>query len=149
MAEVLFYHLTERTLEQTLPPLVEKCLERNWHVVIQGSVQERLEALDAHLWTFSDESFLPHGMIRDGTEGEQPVWLTTGEDNPNAASVRFMIDAATPPDLGTYVRGVYVFDGHDEASLQHARERWQVEKAAGHAVTYWQQAATGGWQRKA
>ena len=149
MAEVLFYHLTERTLEQTLPTLLEKCLERKWRVVIQGTVTERLEALDAHLWTYSEESFLPHGMIRDGTERDQPVWLTTGEDNPNRASVRFMIDAATPPELAGYERGVYVFDGHDEAALDHARERWKVEKAMGHAVTYWQQAANGSWERKA
>jgi DNA polymerase-3 subunit chi len=149
MAEVLFYHLTERTLEQTLPTLLEKCLGRKWRVVIQGTVPERLEALDAHLWTYSEESFLPHGMIRDGTESDQPVWLTTGEDNPNSASVRFMIDAATPPELAGYERGVYVFDGHDEAALDHARGRWKVEKATGHTVTYWQQTANGSWERKA
>jgi DNA polymerase-3 subunit chi len=149
MAEVLFYHLTERTLEQTLPQLLEKCLDRDWRVVIQGNVPERLEALDAHLWTYAEESFLPHGMLRDGTEVDQPVWLTTGDDNPNSASVRFMIDAASPPDLSAYIRGVYLFDGHDQAALTHARQRWQAEKSAGHAVTYWQQNASGAWERKA
>jgi DNA polymerase-3 subunit chi len=149
VAEVLFYHLTERTLEQVIPGLLEKCLERGWRAIVQGTIPERLEALDAHLWTYSEESFLPHGMIRDGTESEQPVWLTTGEDNPNGASVRFMIDAATPPELADYARGVYVFDGHDEAAISHARGRWKVEKEIGHTVTYWQQTANGSWERKA
>jgi DNA polymerase-3 subunit chi len=149
VAEVLFYHLTEKTLEQALPGLLEKCIERNWRVVVQGQMRERLETLDSHLWTYSEEGFLPLGMVRDGTEVMQPVWLTDQDDNPNGANVRFMIDAATPPDLAPYLRGIYIFDGHDEAALAHARLRWKAEKAAGHAVTYWQQNARGGWERKA
>lgn len=149
MAEILFYHLTERTLEQTLPGLVEKSLERGWKVVVQGGVEERLEALDAHLWTFRDESFLPHGRRRDGTEAMQPVFLTTETDNPNGADIRFMVDGAEPPDLSGYERAVYVFDGHDEAAVSQARTRWQAEKSAGHDVTYWQQTPQGRWEKKA
>lgn len=149
MAEILFYHLTERTLEAVLPGLLEKCLERDWRVVVQAGSRERLEALDAHLWTFREESFLPHGMLRDGSETDHPVWLTEDDDNPNEASVRFMLDGATPPDLSAYQRGVYIFDGHDNEAIEHARARWKAEKAAGHAVTYWQQNARGGWEKKA
>ncbi|MCB1464219.1 MAG: DNA polymerase III subunit chi [Nitratireductor sp.] len=149
MAEILFYHLTERPLEHVLPGLLEKCLERGWRVVVQTGSRERAEALDAHLWTFREESFLPHGMIRDGTESLQPVWLTEQDDNPNEANVRFMIDGVVPPDLTAYERGVYIFDGHDNEAVQAARERWKAEKSAGHSVTYWQQNARGGWEKKA
>ena len=149
MTEILFYHLTERTLDDVLPGLVERSLERGWRVVVQGGSRERLEALDGHLWTWRDESFLPHSMLRDGTEAMQPVWLTDDADNPNSANVRFMIDGAEPPDLSTYERAVYIFDGHDNDALEHARTRWKAEKAAGHAVTYWQQNAAGRWEKKA
>ncbi|MFZ1815716.1 MAG: DNA polymerase III subunit chi [Rhizobiaceae bacterium] len=149
MAEVLFYHLTERKLEDVLPGLVEKSLERGWKAVVQAGSKERLEVLDAHLWTYSDESFLPHAMVRDGTQERQPVWLTLEDDNPNGASIRFMVDGATPPSLDSYVRGVYIFDGYDNSAVEHARERWKVEKAAGHAVTYWQQDTQGRWEKKA
>lgn len=149
MAEILFYHLTERTLEQVLPGLLEKCLERGWRVVVQAGSRERVEALDAHLWTFRDESFLPHGMLRDGTEAMQPVWLTEGDDNPNSANIRFIVDGAVPPDLSAYQRGIYIFDGHDNDALEQARVRWKAEKAAGHEITYWQQNPRGGWEKKA
>ena len=149
MAEILFYHLTERTLEAVLPGLLEKCLERGWRTVVQAGSRERVEALDAHLWTFRDESFLPHGMLRDGTEAAQPVWLTEGDDNPNSANIRFMLDGAEPPDLSAYQRGIYIFDGHDNEAVEHARTRWKAEKSAGHEVTYWQQNARGGWEKKA
>ena len=149
MAEILFYHLTERTLEETLPGLVEKSLERGWKVVVQSGVEERLETLDAHLWTWRDDSFLPHGRRRDGTEAMQPVFLTTKDDNPNGANVRFMVDGAEPPDLSDYLRGIYLFDGHDEEAVVHARTRWKAEKDAGHDVTYWQQSPQGRWEKKA
>lgn len=149
MTEILFYHLTERTLEQTLPGLVEKSLDRGWRVAIQSGSPERLEVIDALLWTYRDESFLPHGRQRDGSEAMQPVWLTTETDNPNSADIRFMVDGAEPDDLSGYVRGVYLFDGHDADAVNQARQRWKAEKAAGHAVTYWQQGASGGWEKKA
>ncbi len=149
MAEILFYHLTERTLDQVLPGLLEKCLERDWKVVVQAGSVERVEALDNHLWAWRDDSFLPHGMAKDGTEDLQPVWLTTGDDNPNGAQVRFIVDGAHAPDLSGYARGVYVFDGHDNDDLSRARADWKSLKAAGHAITYWQQNERGGWEKKA
>lgn len=149
MTEVLFYHLTERTLEQTLPGLLEKCADRDWRSVVQVGTQERLESLDNHLWTYRDESFLAHSALRDGAEKHHPVFLTGETDNPNEAQIRFMVDGAEPPGLEAYTRGIYIFDGHDEQAVNQARERWKAEKAAGHEVTYWQQKASGGWEKKA
>lgn len=149
MTEVLFYHLTERTLEQTLPGLLEKCAERDWRSVVQVGSEERLQVLDAHLWTWREDAFLAHSSLRDGNEKHQPVFLTIEKDNPNNANIRFMVDGAEPPDLAPYDRGIYIFDGHDEAAIAQARTRWKIEKAAGHEVTYWQQNPRGGWEKKA
>src|SRR5437588_5983500 len=92
MTEVLFYHLQRQPVERVLPALIEKSLERGWRVVVQAASEERVEALDAHLWTFRDDSFLPHGTVRQGELREQPVLLTLDDDNPNGAAVRFLID---------------------------------------------------------
>lgn len=149
MAEALFYHLTESTLEQALPPLLEKSLQRGWTVVVQAGTEERRDALDTHLWTFRDDSFLAHGTDRDQHAAEQPVLLTTGEGNPNDARIRFIVDGATPPDLAPYDRAVFMFDGHDAAQLEAARLHWKAVKAAGHTATYWQQTPDRRWERKA
>ena len=76
MSEVLFYHLTESKLEDALPPLLDKSLERGWRVVVQAGDTERRDALDAHLWTFREDSFLPHGTDEQDFAAEQPVLLT-------------------------------------------------------------------------
>ena len=149
MTEVLFYHLMHRPLEAVLPGLLEKCLERGWRVVVQAGSDEHCAALDALLWTYRDDSFLPHGTASDGRAAEQPIYLTVHADNPNAATVRFIVDPAVQSELSPYDRVVYLFDGHDPAAVTDARERWKEAKAAGYEPTYWQQSDRGGWERKA
>lgn len=149
MAEVLFYHLTESTLDEALPPLLEKSVERGWRVIVQSGGEERRDALDAHLWTWRDDSFLGHGIDSDPLAAEQPILLTASQGNRNGATVRFLVDGAEPPPLDGYERAVFLFDGHDEAQLGQARGQWKTLKAAGHQVTYWQQTEGRRWERKA
>ena len=80
MTEVLFYHLQNMSLESVLPPLLEKSLERGWRVVVQSTSQERTDALDAHLWTYRDDSFLPHATWRVSDAQDQPIILAVEAD---------------------------------------------------------------------
>lgn len=149
MTEILFYHLRGQTPEQVLPALLQKSLERGWRAVVQASSPERLEALDAHLWTWRDDAFLPHGTWREAEATEQPVLLTLNEDNPNGAAVRFLIEGATVPgDASAYQRVVLLFDGEDPEALDRARTHWTEAKSAGFEVTYWQMDEKGTWRRQ-
>lgn len=149
MTEVLFYHLQNMTLESVLPPLLEKTLERGWRAVVQSTSPERAEALDAHLWTYRDDSFLPHATWRVADAADQPILLAVEDHNPNAASVRFLVDnAPLPADADSYQRMVLVFNGDDPDALAAARAAWTECKSRGFDVTYWQADERGRWQRK-
>ena len=149
MTDVLFYHLEHQPLERVLPSLVERTLSRGWRAVVQAGSEERVEALDTLLWTYSEESFLPHGTKKDGNIAEQPVFLTIDDVNPNGATVRFLVDGADLEDLTGYERIVYLFDGNDESAVAHAREQRKAAKGAGCAISYWQQSAEGRWENRA
>jgi DNA polymerase-3 subunit chi len=150
MTEVLFYQLQRQPVEKVLPVLIEKSLERGWRVAVQSSSDERIEALDAHLWTYRDDSFLPHGTYKESAAAEQPVLLTINDDNPNGAAIRFLLDGSpVPPDAAAYDRVVLLFDGEDPDALDAARSRWRDAKGQGFDVTYWQADEHGRWQRKA
>lgn len=149
MTEVLFYHLQNMTVENVLPPLLEKSLERGWRVVVQSTSPERADALDAHLWTYRDDSFLPHATWRANDAADQPIVLAVEEDNPNRANVRFLIDnAAMPQDSPSYERMVLLFNGDDPDALALARNVWTDCKTKGFEVTYWQADERGRWQRR-
>ena len=150
MTEILFYHLQGQKLDGVLPALLEKSLERGWRVIVQGASEERIEALDAHLWTYRDDGFLPHGTWREPEAAAQPVLLTLNEGNPNGADVRFLIDGAPmPDDAENYRRIVLLFDGEDEEAVAAARAHWTNAKAKGFEATYWQPDAGGRWVKKA
>jgi DNA polymerase-3 subunit chi len=152
MTEVLFYHLDRLPLERVLPGLLERCLERSWRAVVQVGSDERCASLDAHLWTYRDDAFLPHGVASESGAARsaylQPVWLTTGDDNPNQAEVRFLVDGAEPGGLCDYRRVVMLFDGNDADAVERARSAWTKARADGHAATYWQQDERGRWVQK-
>lgn len=149
MVEVLFYQLDRRPLEAVLPQLLERTLERGWRACVQAGSEERIEALSNALWMWREEAFIPHGTPRDGNGELQPIWLTDGEDNPNGAAVRFLVDGAAAASLDGLERAVYLFDGHDPAALSSARARWSEALQAGHQVTYWQQDEDGRWVKRA
>ncbi len=149
MTELLFYHLHRQPIERVLPSLIEKSLERGWRVIVQSGSEERIEALDAHLWTYRDDSFLAHGTWRESEAAAQPVLLTVNDDNPNGASVRFLIDGApVPADAAAYQRIVLLFDGEDDEAVAAARAHWSDAAAKGFDVTYWQPDEQGRWQKK-
>lgn len=145
MADLSFYRLTETRLESALPQLLEKSLARGWRVVVQTPDDERRDAIDRLLWTYREDSFLPHGLDTCDFAAEHPILLTTSEVNPNQASVRFLIDGAPTADIGSYERVVYMFDGFDEALKEKARDDWRRYRAEGHVMASYRQTETGGW----
>lgn len=148
-SDVMFYHLEYQPLDKVLPSLLEKTLERGWRAVVQAGSEERLEAIDTLLWTYSEESFLPHGGARAGFAAEQPVYLTTGDEVPNGAGVRFVVDGAAPASYNGMERIIFLFDGNDDEAVAAARVQWKAAKAAGCGLTYWQQSDNGRWEKKA
>jgi DNA polymerase III subunit chi len=145
--EILFYHLQNTTLEQTLPNLLDKTLARGWKAVVRVSSDERMKALDDHLWTWSDESFLPHGIDADAQRDLQPIVLSRSDTRFNDADVMFAVDGAALPVTEGWTRAVLMFDGNDPEALDNARAAWKAVKAAGSDATYWRQDEAGRWAK--
>lgn len=151
MTETLFYHLERRSLEEILPGLVEKSLQRGWRAAIKTDTAERSDALDTLLWTYDDQSFLPHAQSGDGEAGGQPVLITVEEGNPNSANIFFYVGGAQPSDwaaLNDLARVVLLFDGRDTEALAAARAAWKEAKGAGHDVTYWKETPSGKFEKQ-
>jgi DNA polymerase-3 subunit chi len=146
LAEIGFYHLLSTPLERALPRLLERALKEGYRVVLRAASPERVEHLNALLWTYDDASFLPHGSARDGNPAAQPVYLTDREENPNGASMVVLVDGVAAGELSGFARCADLFDGNDEAAVAAARERWRQAREAGHTLSYWRQTASG-WER--
>ncbi len=148
MTEISFYHLQKSSLEQALPRLLEKTLESGKRAVVMMGSAERVEALNNVLWTYHQDSWLPHGSAKDGDADKQPILITTDDENPNQASFLFLTDGAASNNIASFERCFEIFDGHDAEAVAAARSRWQSYLDADHDVTYWSQNDRGGWEKK-
>jgi DNA polymerase-3 subunit chi len=152
MSEVLFYHLEKQSLDDVLPGLIERTLARGWRALIRAESAERAQALDNLLWTWSEESFLPHAQLGDGDPTRQPVLIAVEEGNPNRADVLFLVGGRMPQswngETADFARIVVLFDGRDSNALSGARTAWTAARQSGHDATYWRQSAGGRWENR-
>jgi len=150
VAEVWFYQLTATPVEQVAPDLLERALARGWRAVLRSGLEPALAMLDAALWSYRDDAFLPHGTAAMGHAERQPVWLTCGNENPNGASLLMLVFGARvdPGEVARYERVCLLFEGGDSEALVAAREDWKAVTAAGLAARYWAQEG-GRWIEKA
>lgn len=147
--EVWFYHLERTSLDRALPELLEKTLAKGWRAVVRARDRDRIEHLDGWLWSYRDETFLPHALAEEAHAERQPVLLTTGFETPNGAQALFLLDDAEPGTLESFERCIFLFDGQDEAAVAAARARWKALKAQGASISYWKQNGRGGWEKAA
>lgn len=146
MTEICFYQLKKHSLERALPKLLEKVVASGSRAVIMAGSKERVEALNAMLWTYDPGAFLPHGSAGDGHDSQQPLWLTVSPENPNGADILVLTDGASREDLDGFEKCLEIFDGNDESALALARERWKGYEQAGYPLTYYEQTVQGGWR---
>ena len=151
MAQVDFYHLQKQSLENVLPKLLEKAYATGKPIKVKVGNEERVEFINSALWSYDEQSFLPHGSKKDGFGEEQPIWISAGDDAPNQAVFLFLVDGAavTPDVLSQYERVFNIFDGNSEAALNQARAFWKELKTSGNTINYWQQDDAGKWNKKA
>lgn len=147
MTEIRFYHLQNQSLEQALPALLSKAYQ-NGHRIIIKTTPDNVDRLNDHLWTYHAESFLPHGCAKDGNAESQPIWITDQDENPNNADLLILTYNLQSENLGDYKLACEIFDGRIESDVSAARERWKAYKETDFELTYWQQTAQGGWEKK-
>ena len=148
MPEFRFHHLERRRIEQALPDFLEAALAEGHRIVVQTPSREWRDALNERLWTYREDSFLPHGSASDGDPASQPIFLTETDESPNGATLRVLLGPADVErfrDAASCKRVIVLFDSRDEAAMAEARTAWKLRTGAGASPSYWNEGDEGGW----
>lgn len=145
--EIRFYHLQSQTLEQALPLLLTKAINKG-NIIIKTH-KSCVERLNEHLWSYRPDSFLPHGTAKDGNSEQQPIYITDQDENPNQAKILILTHASTTENYSDYDLCCEMLNGQNSEEVQAGRSRWKEYKEQGFNISYWQQTETGGWDQKA
>ncbi len=147
MTDVSFYHLTTTPLEKALPQLLLKVINSGNRAVLIASDEKSLEHIDAFLWSFSTKKVVPHGAESDGHFMEQPVYLTTREENPNEATILVTIGDVDAVYYNKFDKCLDVFDGNNDNEVAAARKRWKRYCGEECNTSYWKQGKGGAWEK--
>ncbi len=146
--QVTFYELIATSLEKTLPKILEKVYEGGLKAIVRIESAERLKSIDSSMWTYTTLGFLPHGSSADPAQfhAHQPIWLTTGDDNPISATVLVITTQEYAAD-NDYERILDIYDGNDPSSVESALVRMDAYQKAGNEIVLWKQTLKGAWEK--
>ena len=135
---VNFYHLTDWPLERVLPSVAQSLLKGGERLLVVAE-EGMLDRLDEQLWTFSPDSFLPHG--RDRPE-DQPVLLSAAPDAANGARNIALADGRWREEALGFDKVYHFFDS---STVEEARGLWRRFNADPEVEPrYWKQ-VDGRW----
>ena len=147
--EVWFYHLERSTLDQVLPELLDRTLQRGWRARVRIADADQRREIDERLWTWREDSFLAHGLADEAHAKRQPILLTGDDANLNGSQALFIVDQSDMSLSEEFERCFIIFDGRDETALSVARGRWKTLKEQGANLAYWKQSDEGRWEKAA
>ena len=148
MTDVGFYHIQKVSLEPVLLKLLQKSLSAGKRSLVLVDSAERVQNLDLLLWNYEPASWLPHGASHDEYPEEQPILLSTEDENLNHSHFLFLLEGMKTSNLAEYERCFILFEGRFEGAVNTARTHWINYEKAGHQLTYWQQSDDGTWAKK-
>ena len=146
--EYWFYHLEHASIEAVLPQLLEKTRTKGWNALVKMS-ETRLPQMDKYLWSYRDDSFLPHGRDDEPMSERHPISLSSTAVTSGAAECVFLLDQSETELIATVERCIIIIEGQKADSVSFERARWTSLKELQANMSYWQQNDRGEWHKKA
>lgn len=94
----LIHHQQPQANWLTACRLLEKAYQHQHQVFVQCTTQQEAEFLDALLWTYKDNSFIPHSLEKDALDTSTPIHI--GYQNPPPAPHDILMNMT--PDIPSY-----------------------------------------------
>jgi DNA polymerase III subunit chi len=136
MTQVDFYLLPGNELQERVQfacRLTDKAYRLGHRVYIHTGSAQQTRALDDLLWTFQQNSFIPHGVHRDAGDAQLPVQI--GHDSEPDASHQVLINLAAevPLFFSRFERVAELVNDEDEVRRQ-SRLRYSFYKERGYPL---------------
>jgi len=145
--QVDFYHLTATPLERALPSVAQRVVAGGGRLLIVSGDEAQRSAIDRLLWSYSPESFLPHGQAGADDDASQPVLIAAEAVPANRAANVALIDGEWRDAALDFDRAFHFFDGD---RIQEARAAWKaLADRDGVERRYWKQDDGGKWEQAA
>ncbi|MCP3730695.1 DNA polymerase III subunit chi [Sphingomonas sp. MG17] len=145
--QVDFYHLTVTPVERALPGIAVKVVDGGGRLLVVSGEERQRRQIDASLWTWQADSFLPHAQAGAGDDAIQPVLIGEGVEPANGARFVALIDGVWREEALGFDRAFHFFDAE---KIVDARAAWKaLADREGVERRYWKQDENGRWSQAA
>jgi DNA polymerase-3 subunit chi len=110
--------------------LVERIYGAGHRVYIQAQDREHARHLDRLLWTFKQQSFLPHGLAGDADRELTPILIGHDGDPGEESQVLINLSPEVPPFFGSFERLCELID-LDPGAREAGRKRYAFYRDRG------------------
>jgi len=149
MTEINFYvssAASNDAIYKLLPSLLERIISQQHKVLIACKNEAEVKRVDKFLWEYNAEKFIPHGTASKEHAEDQPILITSEEENKNLSDILICLSGKTVSDFSSYLKVIDIFEGSEEQK-QAGRERWKDYKSKGYDLSYFT-SENGKWLKK-
>jgi len=115
-----------------------RCYEGGETVAVHVAAEDEARVLDERMWTFNDQSFMPHALAAEATEPViEPVLIYWGEQEVGEADA--LIEAAGGEPAQTALRYDHIVDFaevYDHTLREVSRKRYTALREAGYRMRF-------------
>jgi len=119
--------------EQLACRLADKAYQLGHRVYIHTDNTSQTQQMDKLLWTFRQNSFVPHALLEDGEESPPPVILGNSDEPGDHADVLINLSHAVPEFFSRFERVTEVISQIPE-HVKLGRDRYKFYKDRGYEL---------------
>lgn len=108
--------------------LLEKAFVRGHSVFVYCESQKNAHHLDELLWTFKDNSFIPHNIQGEGPEPPPPIQIGYGPEPRGFNDILLNMASAIPTYFSRFRRIIEIVSD-DEAAKEVSRQHYRTYRA--------------------
>ena len=140
MPKIDFYVLKDSSLNTRLPfacRLVEKAYKNNHRVYIHTDNEKEAHVIDELLWTYREDSFLPHNLLGEGPTTPPPIQIGFSTAPEKHRDILINLSHNVPAFYSQFNRVLEIIsnDEKEHEKTEKARERFRFYRAEGCNIT--------------
>ena len=128
-AEIVFIVLNSAVKSRIVCDLAEKCYLNKQRIVIYTKSEEECEIIDSLLWTWKQQSFVPHKYLdRLSKSQNEPIVLTTNIESAAGYDTVLLVDPLPMEIISQFSKVIDFAEKYDSQGIELSRKRYKLYK---------------------
>ncbi len=139
LEKAYFYNSSQRNVVADISLLIEKLFKKKNRILVCCKDLETVEVIDAFLWAYKEDGFIPHSIATKEKSSVCPILITTDIHKEYDHNVLLALSGVLiqEKDWRKFSRAYYFFNDQENKEKANAREMWKSFSSLNIVCKYW------------